>query len=230
MYLTENKSVHDIATVFNTTGTTIAATLRRNKISVKLTNGKFTKKQPKYNYQTLYTLYIIKKLSSYEIANLLNYQHHSDIIEDLKFYNIPRRSYIEADKILYEKHPEKKELFRKYFYEGVTGPTSNKMTSLEKIFVDWANEHKITFTHQFQLRSTWHRYDFRINNTQLIVEMDGDFWHSLPEHIERDKKFDETANRHGFVVIRIKESDIKNDSQILNKKIFPLLKKEENIL
>ncbi|MGZ5551919.1 MAG: hypothetical protein ACXWE7_14145, partial [Nitrososphaeraceae archaeon] len=100
LYIQENKSVHEIAKMFNTTGATVAASLRRAGIPVKLQNGQFIKKRPKYSKNVLTELYINKQLSAYEISDLLNYKNHGAVVEDLKFYNIERRTYKEAGKLL----------------------------------------------------------------------------------------------------------------------------------
>lgn len=226
LYIHDNKSVHDIATKFSTSGATVAAALRRMDIPVKLTNGKYEKRTPKYDKKTLVDLYEKQELSCHEISCLLDYKHHGEVVEDLKFYNINRRSYKEAGKLLYKKHPEKRDLHRKQFYAGITGPRTNEITSLEKTFINWAEHNNIPFTFQFQIRKNWHRYDFLINDTNIIVEMDGDFWHSLPEHVERDKKFDETALRYGYEVIRIKESTVKSNPSTLDEQLLPLLKEK----
>ena len=94
---------------------------------------------------------------------------------------------------------------------------------MEQAFIDWANDHNIRYDFQFQIRENWHRYDFKIVDTKVIVEMDGDYWHSLPEYVERDAKFDLTAERHGFQVIRIKQSELKENPNIFDERIIHLM-------
>ena len=185
MYLVQNMSVYDIAPHFDVSGATIATTLRRCGISVKLFNGRFELRRPAYTRNELYNLYITQQLSLVEISNVLDYKHYGGVVEDLKYYNIPRRTYSEAGDALYKKHPEKCDLHRDQLYAGITGKRFNDVTDLEQRFMDWAKENNLEYTFQFQIHPKWHRYDFRIIGTNIIVEMDGDMWHSTDEHKKR---------------------------------------------
>jgi hypothetical protein len=42
--------------------------------------------------------------------------------------------------------------------------------------------------------------------------------------VARDKKFDDTAESRGYVVIRIRESDVKSNPHIFNERILPMIK------
>lgn len=53
--------------------------------------------------------------------------------------------------------------------------------------------------------------DFYLPAIRTILFCDGDYWHSLPEHIERDKKQDEVLRSRGFTVIRLRGSAILKD-------------------
>lgn len=227
LYVVQRLPLSVISKRFNTSDATVAATLRRFDIPVKLKNGRHEKVKPSYSKQVLTQLYVEQKLSTHEIAKLLGYKHHGQVVEDMKYHNIERRSYKEAGVLLYEKHPEKREVHRNQLYAGITGPKTNAITSLEQTFMSWAQQNRIDFVYQFQIRKNWHRYDFLIKNTSIIVEMDGDFWHSLPEHVERDKKFDNTAVRHGYSVVRIRESDVKLNPLIFDEKLLPLLQETQ---
>lgn len=226
LYVTQGLGLKEIASMYNTTKATVSAALKRNNIKVKFTNGKYEKRTPKYSKDKLILLYEELNLSLQEIADRLDYKHHGEVCEDFKYYNIKRRSYKQAGALLYEKHPEKKDLHRKQFYQGTTGPKENVVTSLEQAFIDWADSKDINYVFQFQIRKNWHRYDFLIKDTNIIVEMDGVFWHSLPEHIERDKRFDDTAARYGYTVIRITDSELSNNSNVFNEKILTLLEEQ----
>lgn len=227
LYVTDGLSAAQIAKRFNTTAATVTATLRSFNIPVKLKNGKYSKVTPTTPKHILEQLYITQHLSAQEIADLLGYKHHGQVIEEMKFYSIPRRTYQEAGALLYQKRPEKRNLHREQFYAGVTGPKQATITSLEKKFMDWATNNGIKFTYQFQIRSNWHRYDFLLNGTNVIVEMDGDFWHSSPEHLERDQKFDETARRYGYIVVRIRESQVQSNNNIFNELLLPMILQEQ---
>lgn len=60
--------------------------------------------------------------------------------------------------------------------------------------------------------------DIKIGN--IIIEFDGDYWHSLPNIIERDELKDEIYSDYGFKVKRINELEyINNKDSVLNKVI-----------
>lgn len=53
------------------------------------------------------------------------------------------------------------------------------------------------------------RYDYILND-KILIEFDGDYWHSLLRNIKRDKEKDKIAIRNGYKIFRIKESESKN--------------------
>lgn len=226
MYITNNMSLQQIAEHYDTTKATVSSALKRFDIPVRLTNGSYEIKAPRHTRQLLEKLYVEDKLSLEEIATLLGYTNSASVKYDFQKHGIGTRDYQQAGYWLYQKHPEKRELHRKQFYAGITGPRRDKITSLEQSFIDWANSKNIDIIRNFQIRRNWHRYDFKICNTSLLVEMDGVFWHSLPEHVERDNKFMETAERYGYMVIRITDKQVENDPQIFDNMILPILQQE----
>lgn len=52
--------------------------------------------------------------------------------------------------------------------------------------------------------------DFLICNN-IVINADGDYWHSLPKMIEKDKRQDKELNKLGYKIIRLKGSKIIND-------------------
>ncbi len=52
-----------------------------------------------------------------------------------------------------------------------------------------------------------------IINDKIIVEFDGDYWHSLPENVQRDKGKNVLYERRGFHLIRVKEKDYRRDKE-----------------
>ena len=53
--------------------------------------------------------------------------------------------------------------------------------------------------------------DFYIPAQNLIIECDGDYWHSLPDVKKRDKQKDKYLRKQGYTVKRLPEKVIKND-------------------
>ena len=67
--------------------------------------------------------------------------------------------------------------------------------------------------------------DIFIPEINVGIEYDGDYWHSLPDMIERDQRKDAICKDKGIRLIRIKESDWLNNLNMKNK----LLEEIENI-
>lgn len=59
--------------------------------------------------------------------------------------------------------------------------------------------------------------DIYIPSVNIGLEYDGDYWHSLPNMIERDLVKNEICQRKGIRLIRVKENDWYHDVDIKNK-------------
>lgn len=64
--------------------------------------------------------------------------------------------------------------------------------------------------------------DFFIRNKNLIIEFDGDYWHSLPHMIEKDKRKNKYYKDNGYNLIRVKEYDY----MYKKKELFNKLRKQ----
>lgn len=53
--------------------------------------------------------------------------------------------------------------------------------------------------------------DFYVPHLKLVIECDGDYWHSKPEVAARDKRKDAWLTSHGQKIVRLKEHEIKKD-------------------
>ena len=51
---------------------------------------------------------------------------------------------------------------------------------------DYCNKMKISYIHQFFVG--YHSYDFRINNSKIIMEINGDYWHCNPKFYSPNTK------------------------------------------
>ena len=86
----------------------------------------------------------------------------------------------------------------------------------------------IPFKHQFRLGHCL--FDFRLLNANILIEVDGDYYHGNPkifkklnkmqkEMKERDKKHNEVAKANNFILLRFWESDIKNNVEKIKNKL-----------
>ena len=73
----------------------------------------------------------------------------------------------------------------------------------------------------------WHHVDLFIE-PNICIEVDGNYWHNLPENIERDNVVNHYLNLMGYFVIRIWESDIKKNTQGCAEKIIGMIKEKTN--
>lgn len=223
LYCNQQMSSAQIAKVFNTTTVTVLSRLRELGITINLTNGKQQHLPPIQSKETLEDLYISKQLSMMEIKELLHYDHHGDVQQDLLKHGIKTRTYKEAGALLYIKHPEKRELHRIQAYERINSGKwgIQRITDIEQAFIDWANKNNIPFIYQFQIHRFYHRYDFHLINTGIIIEMDGIYWHK--NHTARDASFDLYAEHSGYRVIRITNLDLKQYPNIFDRIILPII-------
>lgn len=94
-----------------------------------------------------------------------------------------------------------------------------KMTDIEKIINDFLIDNNIEFYFQYFIsKNSTHSYDFKIKGINLIIEIDGDYWHGGPgtnnwdRNVEKTKSTDELktqiANEIGFIVLRFWGSEL----------------------
>lgn len=53
--------------------------------------------------------------------------------------------------------------------------------------------------------------DAYISERRMAIEVDGEYWHSLPNNIERDKRKDAALASYGITVIRLPERKVRGD-------------------
>lgn len=80
------------------------------------------------------------------------------------------------------------------------------------------------FHHQYYIREIKSLYDFKISGKNILIEIDGDFWHcnptskfAIPQYASQKKNLiqDEIKNKwcldNGFILLRFWETDINNN-------------------
>lgn len=88
-------------------------------------------------------------------------------------------------------------------------------TSIELKVKKQLENNNIDFIHPWNLEP-YYQCDFYIPNMNLIIECDGDYWHSLPKMIHRDRTKDSYAKNRGYNMLRLPE-------HVINKKEFDIL-------
>lgn len=165
----------------------------------------------------LETLYLTEKKSIKAIAKQTGYSV-GRIYKELLKHEIKMRSKGEHAK----NNPEFAERMRNLANRGRVGIFRKSFNGqnpwTEKSFMYWAESKKIDVTHQFQFEKHLHRYDFHILGTNIIVEVDGAYFHNMPSQKEKDKLFEIEANKRGFRVVRFTDKEIKESMcQCFNK-------------
>ena len=69
--------------------------------------------------------------------------------------------------------------------------------------------------------------DAYIPSLNLVIEIDGKYWHSLPKAIERDKRKEQYLKTHGFKLLRLPEKEIRNRN--FEKVLDEILKENASI-
>jgi len=57
--------------------------------------------------------------------------------------------------------------------------------------------------------------DFYLPDYNIVLYADGNYWHNLPNYIERDKRINKALKANGYKVLRFWEKDIKANVRLL---------------
>jgi len=89
-----------------------------------------------------------------------------------------------------------------------------KRSSLEIIIENLLSKYGFKFKPYFSLKENKkiRFYDFKLLNTDVLIECDGTYWHSLPDRIKNDKYKNLLAKNNGYNIIRFKEVDIRKEN------------------
>jgi len=86
---------------------------------------------------------------------------------------------------------------------------SNDPTSIEKKVYEELKSRGLLFENQ-KLIGNKFVVDAYIPSLNLVVECDGDYWHSLPNNKRRDKSKDAYLRKCGYNILRLTELEINN--------------------
>ena len=168
-------------------------------------------KNHKLTRDVLFKLYWVDLLDMYEIADMFNVSA-SGILYRMRKYDIPSRNKSDAAKLLYKKNPGLREIHRKNANNGITGifrkGNNYKNTNIEKMFEDYCIFENIVYNKQFQIYPGGHRYDFLVNSN-ILVELDGSYWHDRDNQRIKDDNHDNEARLNGYIIFRFSDLIIK---------------------
>ena len=156
-----------------------------------------------------------EKLSVQEIAEEAGCQG-TVVLKAMRELRIPRRSRSDA--------------LREAWKKGTLTAFSVATSSLELKMAAGLGIMGIEYVPQYRLAGDSHNYDFYVPVTNLLIEVDGEFWHHSEwarEHgaVERDRKKDALAAERGYSLLRIRERDIQENGAwaIVIERIVPLV-------
>lgn len=91
-------------------------------------------------------------------------------------------------------------------------------SELEQLMHAAFEQLQLPFQKQARVPGVGGKHYYRVDifiNPNLVVECDGEYWHSRPWMITYDLRKDADLQKNGFLVVRLKESDIRTNPGIL---------------
>lgn len=170
-----------------------------------------------------------------DLKTLLGEERANQIGDSIR-YNLTRNKKIAESNRGKPKSPEHREKMKKQLaINRRERLTSGKMSKPEKIMQDMLESNGIDYQYQHELSGFF--YDFYIPSKNLLIEVDGDFWHCKPntkyenpvieeqtKNVVNDKKKTAIAYSNGYNLLRFWESDIQNNRlQVMKTLIENLL-------
>jgi|TARA_Y100000310_G_scaffold303898_1_gene342601 very-short-patch-repair endonuclease len=157
---------------------------------------------------------------------------NKELWKDDEYREKQSKAFSEGQKKSRDKNPEYySEIKRKAGSVSHHNQHRYKKNNPEKKFEKILNDNKIEYDYSPVMSE--YQYDFKIKNKRILIEIDGDYWHSNPKFYnedgsngrrklnniqinkkKKDKKKEESADKHDFKLIRIWESDLDNDNLI----------------
>ena len=131
--------------------------------------------------------------------------------------------YIEQEEYFNKKRFCSQKCFGMFIYKKLR--QYSKPTSIEKKVYKKLKELGILFEQQKLIGNKFY-VDAYIPSLNLIIEADGDYWHSLPKVKNKDKYENIFLKRRGYNLIRLSEEEINNNINVLPKHINKFRKGE----
>jgi len=111
---------------------------------------------------------------------------------------------------------EKREYLKSFLEAGQIAAQKANPSSIEKAI--WKVLDKLSISYKTQVSFNHGKFivDICVPSQKLIIECNGDYWHSLPERKKRDKALEKYITKYGQKIVWLWERDIrKNPEQAL---------------
>jgi len=101
----------------------------------------------------------------------------------------------------------------------------NRVSELEKFFAKCLESMGLKFETQYSVNH--YSLDVAFPEKKIAVEIDGDYWHSLPNIKKKDKRKDFHLKSLGWKVMRIKENEINANPEEAAKRVASFVWEEK---
>lgn len=88
-------------------------------------------------------------------------------------------------------------------------------TTPEKIMREFLDKVGAEYKQEYKIGRYW--ADFYLPEYNMVIEVDGDYWHSLPDVKEKDTRKDKYLKSKGINVMHIKECELKTGDVIIQR-------------
>ena len=160
---------------------------------------------PDEDVNTVANLYLEELLTMRQIGEVYDCTAGA-VLNYFKKHNINRRSISEASKLVWTDEMRHQASIRS------TNAYVNQRkveTEPEREFIRWLQVNDVMFIPQFRKTGINHPYDFLLPEFNLLVEIDGTYWHSLPNQKLKDKDQVVHAINAGYNIVRIDATEAK---------------------
>ena len=156
--------------------------------------------------ETIKQLYFNKHLSMQQIAAMFDCSAPT-ICNLFSKHNITARTKSENAKWLYENNEQYREYVQQRNIESYL-KRRKYSTKPEREFADFCKANNIRYVEQYRRVGNKHPYDFFLVDYNLLVEIDGTYWHSDPQQKAKDSLHVEQALKAGYNIVRIDTSEL----------------------
>ena len=111
----------------------------------------------------------------------------------------------------------------KFIKSSRTKPELSMMEILSDIGIDYISQYLIQYGNNIDVKRFRHLYDFCIPSLNILIEVDGDYWHSREDVKLRDRICEEVASNKLFDLYRFTETEINQSPAIVKQRIIDIL-------
>lgn len=100
-------------------------------------------------------------------------------------------------------------------------------TDIEREMGRLLTQMRVAFWEQYPVK--WYTIDFYLPKYEIAIECDGDYWHSMPKALIRDRQKSTYLTNKGMLVLRFSGQKIKTELEWCKKQIRQAIKMQRNL-